>query len=112
MKRPARRPGPARRASIDELSEDETCDRSRPLGGRYDSWARRKTSASCKWLNARSLVLGTGASPRWPERADGQRIKRRLKNNGLPFETVATDRGAEFTATGGDIPWEQGTGLR
>lgn len=101
MKRPVRRPWPGKARSIDERSEDGNL-RIAPGHWEADTMLGRKKDRKrlLQMVERRSLywelvLLNGGQSV-----PTVRKIKRRLENNGLPFETVTTDRGAEFTASG------------
>lgn len=101
MKRPARRRWPGKARSIDERPEDANL-RIEPGHWEADTMSgkRKDKKRVLHMVERRSLYWELVLLHGGETVPTVNRIKRRLENNGLPFETVATDRGAEFTATG------------
>ena len=101
LKRPARRKWPGTAQSIHQRSEDANL---RIESGHWEA----DTATGKKKDRKRLLVMVERKSLYWElalldgtaSEPTAKVMRRRLNASGLPFKTVTTDRGAEFTATG------------
>ncbi|MBL8521743.1 MAG: IS30 family transposase [Betaproteobacteria bacterium] len=101
LKRPARHPWGGSARSIHERSKDANLRiemghwEADTMAGKQKDKKRILHMVERQSLYWELVLLnGTRSVP------TVKKIQKRLENNGLPFKTVATDRGAEFTATG------------
>ena len=101
LKRPARRPWNGSAQSIHQRGKDV---QSRVDIGHWEAdtaTGKQKDQKRLLVMNERqSLYMQLGLLNRAEATPTAQMMKRRLDNCGVPFESVTTDRGAEFRATG------------
>jgi transposase, IS30 family len=101
LKRPARRLWNGSAQSIHKRAKDV---QSRVDIGHWEAdtaTGKQKDKKRLLVMNERqSLYMQLGLLRRIEAEPTAQMIKRRLDNCGIPFETVTTDRGTEFRATG------------
>ena len=101
LKRPTRRPWNGDAQSIRQRAQDV---QSRTQKGHWEAdtaVGKKKDAQRILMMNERQSLYMELVLLRHPDAAKTSRsMKRRLGKNGIPFKSVTTDRGSEFTATG------------
>ncbi len=105
LKRPARRPWDGSAQSIHQRAH-EVCLRIDLGHWEADTAVGKKKDKKrvVVMVERQSLYLQLGLVGRIEAKRTARMIKRRLNHSGIPFDSVTTDRGTEFKATGDAMP--------